>query len=92
MKANELKERLEVLEVMEAEFKKENKTGTVEPKRGASVEKIEASLERMEERIQKMEAEAKVRDNNKTVALGTSKIVSLRRRRRRHLGCNTDGA
>jgi len=74
-KASVLEERLEVLKEMEDDFKKENKTGTVEPKgRGLTLEKIEANLEKMEERIRKMEVERKVKDDNKTVALGTSKI------------------
>ncbi|KAA8895586.1 hypothetical protein FN846DRAFT_911572 [Sphaerosporella brunnea] len=74
-KASVLEERLEVLKEMEADFKKENKTGTVEPKgRAVTVEKIEANLEKMEERIRKQEIEVKVKDDNKTVALGTSKI------------------
>lgn len=61
---------------MEADFKHENKTGTVEPKtKGATVEKIESQIEKMDERIQKAEIDAKVREDNKTVALSTSKIV-----------------
>lgn len=75
-KASELEERLKVCDEMEAEFKIENKTGAVEPKmKGATVEKIEAQIEKMDERIQKQETDAKVREDNKTVALGTSKIV-----------------
>jgi DNA topoisomerase-1 len=78
MKPSELKDRLKVLKEMEDEFKKENKTGTVEPKsKTATVEKIKASIEKMEERIKKMEADVRVKDDNKTVALGTSKIVSF---------------
>ncbi|KAF8543409.1 hypothetical protein BDD12DRAFT_726206 [Trichophaea hybrida] len=75
LKASVLEERLEVLKEMEEDFEKENKSSTVEPKsRGATIEKIEASIEKMEERIRKMEADTKVKDDNKTVALGTSKI------------------
>lgn len=75
-KHSELKERLEVIDEMEAEFKEENKTGTVEPKlRGATVEKLEIQIEKLDEKILKQETDAKVREGNKTVALGTSKIV-----------------
>lgn len=77
-KQNELKERLEVADEMEADFKVENKTGTVEPKvKGASVEKLESQIEKLDEKILKQETDAKVREDNKTVALGTSKIVWL---------------
>jgi DNA topoisomerase-1 len=74
LKDKELKERLQVIKDMEAEFKTENKTGKIEPKRGATVEKLEAQIQKMEERIKKQETEAQVREDNKTVALGTSKI------------------
>lgn len=75
-KNTELKERLAVVDEMEAEFKEENKTGTVEPKlRGATVEKLEIQIEKIDEKILKQETDAKVREDNKTVALGTSKIV-----------------
>lgn len=77
-KHSELKDRLEVIDEMEAEFKVENKTGTVEPKlRGATVEKLESQIEKLDEKILKQETDAKVREGNKTVALGTSKIVCL---------------
>lgn len=77
-KHSELKDRLEVIDEMEAEFKEENKTGTVEPKlRGATVEKLESQIEKLDEKILKQETDAKVREGNKTVALGTSKIVCL---------------
>lgn len=76
LKASELKERLEVADEMEADFKAENKSGAVEPKvKGATVEKLEAQIEKMDEKILKQETDAKVREDNKTVALGTSKIV-----------------
>ncbi|KAI5799005.1 hypothetical protein EDC01DRAFT_26439 [Geopyxis carbonaria] len=75
LKPSELKTRLEVLKEMEEEFKEENKTGKVEPKnKSTTVEKVEAAIEKMEERIRKMETEKSVKDENKTVALGTSKI------------------
>jgi DNA topoisomerase-1 len=77
-KESVLKERLQVLKEMADEFKKENKTGTVEPKsKSVTIEKLEANIEKMDERIRKQEIEVKVKDDNKTVALGTSKIVSF---------------
>lgn len=75
-KPSELKERLEIANEMEADFKVENKTGTVEPKvKGATTEKLESQIEKIDEKILKQETDAKVREDNKTVALGTSKIV-----------------
>lgn len=66
-----------MLKEMQDEFDQENKTGKLEPKgRGVTLEKIEAALDKLDERIRKMETEVKVKDDNKTVALGTSKIVS----------------
>lgn len=76
MKQDELKTRLMVVDELAQEFKKENKTGVVEPKtKAASVEKLEVAIEKLEARIKNMETEKNVRDDNKTVALGTSKIV-----------------
>lgn len=74
MKQKVLDERLEVLKEMQREFAAENKTGKVEPKGKTTADKIDANLEKIDERIRKAEIEIKVKDDNKTVALGTSKI------------------
>lgn len=73
----ELKERLKAVKELEAKFKKENKSHKVEAEgRGPAVERLEGQIKKIEERIKNLEAQAADRDNNKEVALGTSKIVS----------------
>lgn len=77
MKASELEERLLVVKDMEKKFKKENKTGKVEAEaRGATVEKLEGSIAKIDQRVETMSVQAQDKENNKEVALGTSKIVS----------------
>ena len=77
MKHKELEERLEVADELAQKFKKENKSGKVEAEgKGASVEKFEGQLEKLDQRIQNMSFQAEDKENNKEVALGTSKIVS----------------
>ncbi|KAJ6000431.1 hypothetical protein N7481_000840 [Penicillium waksmanii] len=75
MKASELKERLEVVKDMEKKFNKENKTGKVEAEgRGPTVEKIEANITKLDQRVDTMSIQAQDKEDNKEVALGTSKI------------------
>lgn len=75
MKASELEERLKAVEETEKKFNKENKTGKVEPEgRGPTVEKLENSLAKLEQRIETMSLQAQDKEDNKEVALGTSKI------------------
>jgi DNA topoisomerase-1 len=77
MKASELETRLEVVRDMEKKFSKENKTGKVEAEgRGPTVEKLEAAVTKIQQRIDNMELQAQDKEDNKEVALGTSKIVS----------------
>jgi DNA topoisomerase-1 len=77
MKAKELEERMEVVSEMEAKFKKENKTNKVEAEgKGPSVEKFETQIEKLDQRIATAKTQSEDRENNKEVALGTSKIVS----------------
>jgi DNA topoisomerase-1 len=77
MKAKELEERMEVVKELETKMKKELKTGKVEAEgKSASVDKYEKDLEKLDARIATMKLQAEDRDNNKEVALGTSKIVS----------------
>lgn len=76
MKASELEERLEVADELEKKFKKENKTKKIEAEgRDPSIEKLEANLEKLNQRIETMKLQAEDKENNKEVALGTSKIV-----------------
>lgn len=73
----ELKERMKAVKELEAKIKKENKSGKVEAEgRGPTVDKLEGQLKKIDDRIKNLEAQALDRDNNKEVALGTSKIVS----------------
>jgi DNA topoisomerase-1 len=79
MKAKELTERLEAANDLEKKFKKESKTKKVEPEgKGPTVERYEAAIEKLDQRIATMLLQAEDREGNKEVALGTSKIVSVR--------------
>ncbi|CAK1363795.1 unnamed protein product [Cercospora beticola] len=75
MKPKELEERLEVVRELEKKLKKELKTGKVEAEgKSASIEKYEKDVEKLDTRIATLQTQAEDRDNNKEVALGTSKI------------------
>ena len=78
MKDKELKDRMLVASELEAKFKKELKTGKVEAEgKGPSVAKFETQIEKLDQRIATAKTQSEDRENNKEVALGTSKIVSL---------------
>ncbi|KAJ6119244.1 topoisomerase I [Penicillium sp. IBT 18751x] len=75
MKVSELNERLEVVGEMKKKFDKENKTGKVEAEgRGPTVEKLEAQITKLDQRVATMSVQAQDKEDNKEVALGTSKI------------------
>ncbi|KAL4797512.1 hypothetical protein BDV19DRAFT_377617 [Aspergillus venezuelensis] len=75
MKAKELETRLEIVKDLEKKYAKENKTGKVEAEgRGPTVEKLENALTKLQQRIENMELQAQDKEDNKEVALGTSKI------------------
>ncbi|KAF2836178.1 DNA topoisomerase I [Patellaria atrata CBS 101060] len=75
MKAKELEERLETVDELEKKFKKENKTGKIEAEgKGPSIEKLEAAIVKLQQRIENDKIKVEDKDNNKEVALGTSKI------------------
>ena len=77
MKHKELEERLEVADDLAKKFKNENKKGKVAAEgKGPTIEKLEGNLEKLDQRINNMLMQRKDKDNNKEVALGTSKIVS----------------
>ena len=77
MKTKELKERLEVVDELAAKFKKENKSGKVEAEgKGQTIEKLNTNIDKIDQRIENMKLQAEDKENNKEVALGTSKIVS----------------
>jgi DNA topoisomerase-1 len=74
----ELKEKLADADELEQKFKEENRSGEVEAEgKGPTVEKFEAGYDKLEERIRNMRLQAEDKEDNKEVALGTSKIVSL---------------
>ncbi|KAL4802672.1 hypothetical protein BDV18DRAFT_146287 [Aspergillus unguis] len=75
MKASELETRLEAAKELKQKFNKENKTGKVEAEgRGPTVEKLEAAVAKIQQRVENMELQAQDKEDNKEVALGTSKI------------------
>ncbi|KAE8148013.1 hypothetical protein BDV25DRAFT_159130 [Aspergillus avenaceus] len=75
MKAKELEDRLQAVKDMEKKFNKENKTGKVEAEgKGPTVAKITTAIQKLEQRIETMELQAQDKEDNKEVALGTSKI------------------
>ncbi len=77
MKNSELKARLKVVDELEQQYKKENKTKKVVAEgKGPTIEKLEANLEKIDQKIENMKAQAETRESTKEVALGTSKIVS----------------
>lgn len=73
--AKELDERMEVADELEKKFKKENKTKKVEAEgRGPTIEKFDAAIDKLTERIETAKLQAEDKEENKEVALGTSKI------------------
>lgn len=78
MKAKELDDRLEVANELAAKFKAERKKGKVDAEgKAPTVEKFEQNVEKLDQRIATMKTQSEDRENNKEVALGTSKIVRL---------------
>lgn len=75
--ASELKEKLKAVDELEKVYKKENKTGKIEPEnRLSTMEKCEKELARVSKQLTDAENLKEDKEANKTVALGTSKIVS----------------
>lgn len=75
MKPKELNERLEVADDLEKKLTQELKKGKVEPEgKGISVDKLEDKVEKLQARIDTMITQSEDKENNKEVALGTSKI------------------
>lgn len=76
MKSKDLEERLQETDELAEKFKKENKTGKVEAEgKGPTIEKYEANIAKLDQRINAMIFQVEDKENNKEVALGTSKIV-----------------
>lgn len=77
MKVSELEERMQAAKEMEKKFNKENKTGKVEAEgKGVTIERLENNISKIEQRVETMSLQAQDKEDNKEVALGTSKIVS----------------
>jgi DNA topoisomerase I len=77
MPDKELKERLKEVVDLEKKLKKEWKSKKVEAEgKGPTVDKINDRIKKLQERILTLDTQAKDREGNKEVALGTSKIVS----------------
>ena len=77
MKVSELEERMQVAKELEKKYNKENKTGKVEAEgKGVTIERLESNISKIEQRIDNMSLQAQDKEDNKEVALGTSKIVS----------------
>ncbi|KAF2858760.1 hypothetical protein K470DRAFT_272146 [Piedraia hortae CBS 480.64] len=76
MKESDLKERLQVAFDLENKFKLERKNkGKIEAEgKNPTVEKLEAQVEKINDRIATLQTQTEDRENNKEVALGTSKI------------------
>lgn len=78
MKHKELEERLDAAKELAKKFKKENKTKKVEAEgKSPSIEKLMETVTKFDTRVATMSLQAEDKENNKEVALGTSKIVSL---------------
>ena len=77
MKQKELEERLEAVDELEKKLAHELKKGKVEAEgKGITVEKLEEKVEKLQQRAHTMTTQSQDKENNKEVALGTSKIVS----------------
>ncbi|ANB11142.1 DNA topoisomerase 1 [Sugiyamaella lignohabitans] len=74
MPEGELKKRLEAIDIMEKEFAAELKSGKPDIKGNATVEKLKVQVEKLEERITNTQLQLKDKEDNSTVALGTSKM------------------
>ncbi len=80
MKAKELEERLLPVHELEQKFKTENKSKKIKAEgKGPTIERLESNLTKLDQRIETMLLQAEDKENNKEVALGTSKIVRFLR-------------
>ncbi|KAG0164574.1 DNA topoisomerase 1 [Apophysomyces sp. BC1034] len=72
--ASELEEKLKAVDEMEERLKTERKTGHVIPKASMTVEKLIANVDKMDQRINATKIQATDKEENKEIALGTSKM------------------
>jgi DNA topoisomerase-1 len=76
MPDKELKERLKPADELQSKFNKENKTKKVLAEgKSPSIEKLEAAISKCEARIKEAYTNMTMKDSNKEISLGTSKIV-----------------
>ncbi|CDK26078.1 unnamed protein product [Kuraishia capsulata CBS 1993] len=71
---SELKERLEKVKELQKEFSKELSSGKPEVKANMTVEKLQALIEKLNVRITNATLQLKDKEDNSSVALGTSKM------------------
>ncbi|CAO0794038.1 unnamed protein product [Mucor circinelloides] len=74
MPQSELKEKLKAATELQDRLKKERKLAKIEPKASMTVEKLVASIQKIDERIAATKNQATDKEENKEIALGTSKL------------------
>ncbi|EGV64959.1 DNA topoisomerase 1 [Yamadazyma tenuis] len=72
--ANDLKERMQKVKELQAEFKIELASGKPEIKKSVTVEKLKSQVEQIEQRILNTQFQLKDKEDNSEVSLGTSKM------------------
>lgn len=73
--ASDLKEKLKAADELASRLKKERKMNKIEPKTSSmTVEKVIANIHKMDERIKAIKNQATDKEENKEIALGTSKL------------------
>lgn len=71
---SQLKDDLKAVDEMAKRLAKERKTGRSEPKSSATVEKLINNLAKLDQRIAAVKVQATDKEENKEIALGTSKM------------------
>ncbi|KAI9487385.1 MAG: hypothetical protein EXX96DRAFT_553001 [Benjaminiella poitrasii] len=74
MPASQLKESLKAADELEKRLKKERKMATIEPKSSATVEKLITQIQKVDDRIHATKNQVTDKEENKEIALGTSKL------------------
>ncbi|ORX54550.1 hypothetical protein DM01DRAFT_1335682 [Hesseltinella vesiculosa] len=71
---SDLKAKLKAVDEMEAELKRERKTGKVEVKGAMTADKLLIKIEKLDDRINATKVQATDKEENKEISLGTSKM------------------
>lgn len=74
MPASDLKEKLKAADELAARLKAESKLAKIEPKSSMTAEKLIANIKKLDDRISATKNQATDKEENKEVALGTSKL------------------